>query len=85
MPFNASCKPYFSEPYVCLLMSKAKLLILNLRQALVNLAASAESTSQQMVESPDFEEINTLINCRYNFKLVVQPLLTSQPTSLIGY
>ena len=61
MPFHASCKPYFSEPYVCLLMSKAKLLVLNLRQALVSPDANAV----------DFEELNTLVNCRYNFKLVV--------------
>ena len=34
MPFHASCKPYFSEPYVGLLLSKAKLLLLNFRQAI---------------------------------------------------
>ena len=65
MPFHASVKPYFSEPYFCLLASKAKLLLLNLRQCL------QEGQSPAQVNSHNFEEINTLINCRYNFKLVV--------------
>ena len=36
MPFHASVKSYYSEPYICLLMSKAKLLVLNFRQALAD-------------------------------------------------
>ena len=62
MPFHASVKPYFSEPYVCMLLSKAKLLVLNLRQALADV---------ENVNSYNFEEINTLVSQRYNFKLVI--------------
>ena len=78
-PFTAMLKSYYSEPFYGILCSKAKLMLLNIRECL------QEGQTPEQVNSHTFEEINTMINCRYKFKLIVQPLLTGGPTALIGY
>jgi hypothetical protein len=74
-PNSSSFKTYFNDPYFCIIYSRAKLLVMDVRQIL---------TPGMM---PEFQEIQTMINIKQNFKMMVQPIHHSGrgPTDISGF
>jgi hypothetical protein len=74
-PNTSSFKTYFYDPYFCIIYSRAKLLVLDVRQIL---------TPGMIAE---FQEIQTMLHLKQNFKMLVQPIHNSGkgPTDIAGF
>ncbi|CDW72823.1 UNKNOWN [Stylonychia lemnae] len=71
-PNPSQFKTYYNDPYFCILYGRAKLLLIDVSKAILG---------QQL----DFQEIQTCLNFKSNYKIQIQPLMGRGPSDLLGF